>query len=127
MFIDASNGRSMFRPIEWAPLSRAPRFAAAMMPGPPPVMIAKPASPSVRATVRASSYSGWSSGVRAEPKIETAAPTLASASKPIASSASIRWRRAVSDWVETIERSSAPSSSSSRVAGRRGRGSSLTR
>ena len=47
-------------------------------------MIAKPASPSRRAASRAGAYSGWSGGVRAEPKIETALPTWASAEKPMA-------------------------------------------
>ena len=80
----------MFSPIERAPASCAPRFAASMMPGPPPVMIAKPASPSARAARARSAYSGSSSGVRAEPKIDTAAPTWASASKPVSSSSEIR-------------------------------------
>ena len=39
----------MSSPIEGTPASRAPRLAASMIPGPPPVMIAKPASPSSRA------------------------------------------------------------------------------
>ena len=42
--------------------------------------------------------------MRAEPKIDTAAPTRASARKPAAISLSMRWSRAASDWVETIER-----------------------
>ncbi len=56
-------------------------------------MIAKPASPSRRAASRARAYSGWSAGVRAEPKIETALPTWASAAKPIVSSSSMRSMR----------------------------------
>jgi hypothetical protein len=44
----------MFSPIEQAPASRAPRFAASMIPGPPPVITAKPRSPSRRPTSRAS-------------------------------------------------------------------------
>ena len=83
----------MSRPIEGTPASTAPRLAASMIPGPPPVMIAKPASPSRRAASRARSYSGWSGGVRAEPKIETALPTWASAAKPMASSSSMRSMR----------------------------------
>ena len=50
----------MLSPIDCAPDSLAPRLAASMIPGPPPVMIAKPASPSSRAVSRASAYSGWS-------------------------------------------------------------------
>ena len=80
----------MSSPIEGTPASRAPRLAASMIPGPPPVMIAKPASPSSRAASRARSYSGSSRGVRAEPKIETALPMWASAANPIRSSSSIR-------------------------------------
>ena len=50
-----SKGSSMLRPIEGAPASFAPRFAASMIPGPPPVMIARPLSPTRRAVSRASS------------------------------------------------------------------------
>ena len=82
-FRPCSNGSSMLSPIESAPASRAPRLAASMMPGPPPVMTAKPGLADVRAVSRASSYSGSSGGVRAEPKTETAGPTWASASKPV--------------------------------------------
>ena len=53
-----------------------------MIPGPPPVMIEKPARPSTAAVSRAFAYIGSSRGVRAEPKIETALPTCASRSKP---------------------------------------------
>ena len=49
-----SNGSSMFSPTEHAPTSCAPRFAASMIPGPPPVMTANPRSPSRRPTSRAS-------------------------------------------------------------------------
>jgi hypothetical protein len=55
-----------------------------MIPGPPPVMIAKPCSPSCRAQLAAPLVRGWSRGVRAEPKIETALPTWRSAAKPAA-------------------------------------------
>jgi hypothetical protein len=34
-----SNGSMMLRPIDFAPTSSAPRFAASMIPGPPPVII----------------------------------------------------------------------------------------
>ena len=66
-----------------------------MIPGPPPVMIEKPASPSSREVSRARAYSGWSGGVRAEPNTDTAAPTWPSASKPVRSSSSTRPRRSV--------------------------------
>jgi hypothetical protein len=55
-----------------------------MIPGPPPVMIAQPAEPSIRATRRACSYCGWPGGVRAEPKIETALPTLGQGGEALA-------------------------------------------
>ena len=48
-----SNGSSMFRPIDSAPASFAPRLAASMRPGPPPVMTAMPLSPTMRAVSRA--------------------------------------------------------------------------
>ena len=41
-----------------------------MTPGPPPVMIVNPASPSSRAVSRAVAYTGSLSGSRAEPKME---------------------------------------------------------
>src|SRR5215203_187431 len=110
----------MLSPIEWAPASRAPRLAASMVPGPPPVMIAMPASPTSRAVSRASAYSGWSALVRADPKKEAAGPTWASASKPAWSSAWIRSTRAASVSVETTPASCAPMISSSSVAGMRG-------
>ena len=81
-----SKGSSMFRPIDSAFASRAPLLAASIAPGPPPVMIAIPASPTIRAVSRASLYSGSSDEVRAEPKNEAAAPTCARASKPISTS-----------------------------------------
>ena len=57
-FMPCSNGSSMPSPTDVPPASHAPRFAAAMIPGPPPVMTAKPDSTS-RAAVRwASRYSG---------------------------------------------------------------------
>ena len=64
----------MLQPIERPPPSRQPRLAASMIPGPPPVMIAKPLSARRRAMVRASSYAGVPSSTRAEPKIVTAGP-----------------------------------------------------
>src|ERR671914_428270 len=80
-----SNGSSMPSPIDSAPASRAPRLAASITPGPPPVMTAIPSSPIMRAVSRARAYSGSSGGVRAEPKKDAAAPTCASARKPSSS------------------------------------------
>jgi hypothetical protein len=110
----------MSSPIDGTPASRAPRLAASMIPGPPPVMIAQPAEPSMRATRRACSYCGWPGGVRAEPKIETALPTWASAAKPCLSSSPMRSSRASSESSETIAAVSASSSSSSADVGWRG-------
>ena len=44
-----SKGSSMLQPMERPPPMRAPLFAASMMPGPAPVMMAKPASARSRA------------------------------------------------------------------------------
>ncbi len=110
----------MFSPMESAFASRAPRLAASIAPGPPPVMIAMPDSPTIRAVSRASLYSGSSGGVRAEPKNEAAAPTWARASKPISTSSWIRSKRAASVSVDTTAASCAAMISSSRVAGMRG-------
>ena len=69
-----------------------------MIPGPPPVMIEKPARPRTAGGSRAAfAYIGWSRGVRAEPKIETALPTCASRSNPACSSS---WMRAARGVVE---------------------------
>ena len=43
-FVSCSPGRSMVQPTVRPPASFAPRFAASMMPGPPPVITVKPAS-----------------------------------------------------------------------------------
>src|SRR5690606_21354425 len=48
-------GSTMLQPTERAPPSLAPRFAASMMPGPPPVMMAKPSLPISADAWRASS------------------------------------------------------------------------
>jgi hypothetical protein len=52
-----SIGGSMFRPTDSAPASRAPRLAAYMVPGPPPVTMAYPAVPT-RARVRGQAVVG---------------------------------------------------------------------
>ena len=74
-FRPCSAGSSMLSPTERAPASRAPRFAASIVPGPPPVITAMPASPIARPTSRACSYSSSPGAVRAEPKTQTAVPT----------------------------------------------------
>ncbi len=53
-----SNGSSMLQPTESPPASKAPRFAASMMPGPPPVITANPSRASREAVSRAALYSG---------------------------------------------------------------------
>ena len=75
-----SKGRPMFRPMVFPPASCAPRLAASMMPGPPPLQITKRRVELVsssdhsvmrRASSRASCNSGRRrciSNVRAEPK-----------------------------------------------------------
>src|SRR4051794_37927415 len=108
----------MLRPTEVASASRAPRLAASMMPGPPPVMIANPRSPSLRAHVVASAAAGWSGAVRAEPKTAPPRGMCASASKPFASSSWMRASRSASVCSVATAPACAPSSSSSVVAGR---------
>src|SRR6202165_38717 len=88
-----SKGSSMLRPTESPRPSRAPMLAASMVPGPPPVMMAKPRRASSVASARAASYIGSGGRTRAEPKNVTAGPTLASASKPATNSAWIRSTR----------------------------------
>ena len=80
----------MLHPIDGAPAARAPRFAASMMPGPPPVMIANPASPRRRVVVIHAVYCGSAGRSRADPKTETAGPNWESASKPSTNSPMIR-------------------------------------
>src|ERR1700674_3235272 len=88
-----SKGSSMLRPTESPRPSRAPILAASMVPGPPPVMMAKPRRASSAAKARAASYIGSGGRTRAEPKNVTAGPTVASASKPATNSAWIRSTR----------------------------------
>src|SRR5205807_3072112 len=85
-----SNGSSMLRPTDRPRPSRAPLWAASIVPGPPPVMMAKPRRASSPARARAASYMGSGGRTRAEPKNVTAGPTVASASKPATNSAWIR-------------------------------------
>src|ERR1700682_6023492 len=88
-----SKGRSMFRPTESPRPSRAPRLAASIVPGPPPVMMARPVRAGSAARARAASYIGSGGRTRAEPKKVTAGPSVASASKPATNSAWIRSTR----------------------------------
>src|SRR5918995_752143 len=98
-------GNSMLKPTETAPPSCAPRLAASIAPGPPPVMTLKLAFANSRAVSRAAEYTGCCSRMRAEPKIETAGLGIfATASKPLVNSSAIRRTR----------RRSAPSSLSRR-------------
>src|ERR1700686_2034700 len=83
----------MFRPTDSPPPSRAPLLAASMVPGPPPVMTAKPRRASSAASARAASYIGSGGRTRAEPKKVTAGPSVASASKPATNSAWMRSTR----------------------------------
>ena len=83
----------MLQPIDGAPAILAPLFAASMIPGPAPVMIAKPASPRRRAVSCAAPYCGSSGPVRAEPKIATPLLSSASTSKPSMNSLMIRRTR----------------------------------
>ena len=110
----------MFRPTEQAPASCAPRLAASIAPGPPPVMTLKPASPSARPMRRASAYSGWVTGVRAEPNTETAGGIAAMTRNPRSSSSPIRRMRSGSVRTAATAGVSALRSSSSEVAGARG-------
>src|SRR3954470_14909508 len=80
--IRCSCGSSIPSPTDTPPTSAAPRFAASMMPGPPPVTIVIPLRASRAARSRAWPYIGSSTWVRAEPKMLTAGPSRASESKP---------------------------------------------
>src|SRR5439155_26268503 len=88
-----SKGSSMLRPTDSPRPSRAPILAASIVPGPPPVMTAKPRRASSAARARAASYIGSGGRTRAEPKKVTAGPSVASASKPATNSAWIRSTR----------------------------------
>ena len=67
-----------------------------MIPGPEPVIVAKPAAARRRPTSTAATYCGSSGCVRAEPKTVTAFPMLASLSNPSMNSPMIRSTRHVS-------------------------------
>ena len=83
-------GSSMLKPTDRPPPSCAPRFAASITPGPPPVTTAQPASAKLRPTARAASYGSLSSSTRAEPNSATAGRSIsATFSKPARNSAAI--------------------------------------
>ncbi len=88
-----SNGSSIPSPMDVPPALCAPAFAASMIPGPPPVITAYPASASSRPTSTACAQSGWSAGVRAEPNTDTVGPTSARAPNPSTNSDWIRITR----------------------------------
>src|SRR5260370_15102678 len=106
-----SKGSSMLSPTESPRPSRAPMLAASIVPGPPPVMMAKPRRASSAASARAASYIGSGGRTRAEPKKVTAGPSVASASKPATNSAWIRSTRQGS----LSRNSGAPSGRSNRL------------
>src|SRR6478672_1458827 len=83
----------MLRPIDSPPASLAPRLAASISPGPPPVITLKPCLTRQAAVSRVSSYQGWSSGTRAEPKSETPFSMSRRASKAPSISARMRSER----------------------------------
>ena len=92
----------MLHPIERPPPSFAPRFAASMIPGPAPVMIAKPFSARMRAVSCAARYCGSCGSVRADPKIATPLVMSARLSKPSMNSDMIRITRQVSCRVKSV-------------------------
>ena len=109
----------MLQPMERPPAIRAPLFAASMMPGPAPVMIAKPASASSRAVSCAASYCGSLGSVRAEPKMVTPLVTAARLSNPSMNSPIMRITRQGSVRVKSAASLGAWRSFSSSVTGLR--------
>ena len=92
----------MLRPTDAASASWAPRFAASIIPGPPPVITAKPASPMARPVARAISYASVSRSVLADPNTHTAGPISRRRSNPSESSRCIRSSRSTSSrWERT--------------------------
>ena len=75
-FDACSCGSRMLKPTESPPASRAPRFAASITPGPPPV-IDRPAALGEAASDRARGLvGGMPSSIRAEPKTATAGRSI---------------------------------------------------
>ena len=91
-----SCGSRMLSPTESTPASRAPRLAASMIPGPPPVITASPASPSARADLPGALVLGvvGRRARRAEDADRRAEPGRASRSRCAARARSARRRSA---------------------------------
>ena len=98
------------------PASEAPRLAASITPGPPPVITAKPARASAAPSARPITYSGSSRAVRALPNTLTALGSSASSPKPSTNSDWIRSTRHGSVCTQSFV-SRWPSSRSSVVPG----------
>src|SRR5262245_8158604 len=80
----------MLKPTESPPPSCAPRFAASITPGPPPVITAQPRPANRRPTARAAAYAGLPSTTLAEPNTETAGRSMrATCAKPARNSSAI--------------------------------------
>src|SRR6188472_2987428 len=92
-FRPLSKGSSMPRPTLIPPASLAPLLTASIVPGPPPVITAKPAAVSFRPTSSPIAYVVSSGLVRAEPKHAIAGPSSASAPNPSMNSAWMRSTR----------------------------------
>ena len=105
-----SKGSSMPSPTERPPASVAPLFAASITPGPPPVITAYPALASAAPSRSASSHSGLSGLLRADPNTLTARGRSASVSKPSTNSLRMRSARQAS----LVFQSARPRGSSSR-------------
>ena len=76
-FDACSCGSSMLKPTESPPPSCAPRFAASITPGPPPVTTAQPRSAKQPSRPRAPARTpGCRSSIRAEPKIAAAGRSI---------------------------------------------------
>src|SRR5674476_359280 len=86
----------MLSPTETPFPIRAPRFAASMIPGPPPEMMANPRCANIFATLRVALYDPSPLVVRALPKIVIAGPRSLSVSNPSTNSLMIRKTRHVS-------------------------------
>ena len=89
-------------PTDLPPTCEAPKLAASMMPGPPPVITATPSPAILLATRQAAWYMGSDLGVRADPKTATAGPSSASAPKPSTNSAWMRRTRQGSMWSQSV-------------------------
>src|SRR3990172_3734613 len=83
----------MLSPTDSVLASIAPQLAASIIPGPPPVITAKLASPKRRAVSTAFAYHGLAGARRADPKIATAVSTSDRLSNPSTNSPRIRKTR----------------------------------